>query len=250
MEKERFKTVWISDVHIGSRMTQTALLLDFLYSIETENLFLVGDIIDVWSLTLRWHWEQRHTNLIRRFLSFARDGTKVVFIAGNHDDVFRDFVGFKFGEVEIRKDCVYETSAGKKLLVLHGDEFDLVTSKYKWLAVLGSYVYETLLYVNRFYNRLRRLLGLEYWSLAGYLKRRTKNVVRVISNFEFALANAAKLRGFAGVVAGHIHHPETRVLDGVTYYNCGDWVESCTALVEDLSGRIRIIEWTDAARAF
>jgi len=242
--KERFKTVWISDTHMGSKLTKTAYLLDFLYSIEAENLFLVGDIVDVWSLSSIWYWRQRHTNVIRKFLSFAKDGTRVVYIPGNHDEIFRDYVDLEFGDIAIEKEYIYETLKGKRLLVIHGDEFDAVVARAKWLAVVGARIYGVLLTVNRFYNGARKLLGLGYWSLSGYLKRRTKDVVKVISNYEHVLSAAARHRGFDGVVCGHIHHAEMREVDGITYYNCGDWVESCTALVERLDGTIEILDWS------
>ena len=244
MEKERFKTVWISDPHLGSKMTRTPALLDFLYSVETENLFLVGDIIDVWALRSSWHWEQRHTNVVRKFLSFAKDGTRVVFIPGNHDETFRDYVDLKFGGIEIKKEFAYEAADGRRLLILHGDEFDAVIKSAKWVAIFGARIYELLLVVNRVLNGVRRLFGLGYWSLAGYLKRKTKDVVKIISNYELALANAAKVKGFDGVVCGHVHHAEIREIDGTTYYNCGDWVESCTALVEGLDGEFRLLDWS------
>lgn len=244
MDKERFKTVWISDTHMGSKLTRTPFLLDFLYSIETENLFLVGDIIDVWSLSSIWYWRQRHTNVIRKFLSFAKDGTKVVYIPGNHDEVLRDYVNLEFGDIEIRMQSVYETLEGKRLLILHGDEFDAVVKKVKWVAIIGARIYGFLLTVNRVYNRIRRLLGLGYWSLSGYLKRKTKDVVKVISNYELALSTAAKHKGYDGVVCGHIHQAEMREINGIMYYNCGDWVESCTALVERFDGTIEILDWS------
>ncbi len=247
MAKERFKTVWISDTHLGSKMTRTQDLLDFLYSVETENLLLVGDIIDVWALRSNWHWKQRHTNVIRKFLSFAKDGTRVVFVPGNHDEAFRDFVGLEFGEIEIEREYVYETADGRRLLILHGDEFDAVIKSAKWVAIFGARIYELLLVVNRVLNGVRRLFGLGYWSLAGYLKRKTKDVVKIISNYEMALANAAKVKGYDGVVCGHVHHAEIREIDGTIYYNCGDWVESCTALVERSDGTMEILDWTERA---
>jgi UDP-2,3-diacylglucosamine pyrophosphatase LpxH len=244
MEKERYRTVWISDTHMGSKMTQTQLLIDFLYSVEAENLFLVGDIIDIWALRSSWHWEQRHTNVVRKFLSFAKDGARVIYVPGNHDEAFRDFVGLKFGEIALEREFVCETADGRRLLVLHGDEFDAVIKKAKWVAVVGARVYDSLLTVNRIYNRIRRLIGLDYWSLSGYLKQKTKDVVKIISNYEVALSNAAKVKGYDGVVCGHIHHAEIREINGIMYYNCGDWVESCTALVERFDGTMEILDWS------
>ncbi len=247
--KLRFRTVWISDTHLGTSGCNADLLLDFLKSIQPDTLYLVGDIIDGWRLKRGWYWPPRHNDIIRRVLKLANKGTRVVYIPGNHDEVLRDYTGLSFGGVDVVPEAIHTTADGRRLLVLHGDEFDGVVLYAKWLAFLGDYAYAALLKLNIGFNRVRRRCGLPYWSLSAHLKKRVKNAVAFISRFEEAVAHAATERGVDGVVCGHIHSAEIRQFGAVTYYNDGDWVESCTALVEHASGRLEIIDWAKRVAA-
>lgn len=245
----KFRTVWISDTHLGTPGCNADMLFDFLRSIECQTLFLVGDIVDGWQLRKGWYWPTRHNDVIRCILKQARRGTRVVYIPGNHDEAFRDYVGLNFGGVELLPEAIHVTADGRRLLILHGDEFDGVVLYAKWLAFLGDHAYTLLLKGNVVVNRVRRLFGLPHWSLAAYLKKRVKNAVQFISGYEEAVARAAADRGADGVVCGHIHSAEVRAFGDVTYYNDGDWVESCTALVEHFDGRMEILDWTKCRRA-
>ena len=237
------RSVFISDVHLGSRGCNAAALLSFLREVQTDNLYLVGDIVDLWSLRKCFYWPQEHNNVLRTILGKAKHGTRVIFVPGNHDEDFREFAGSMFGNLEIVRDCIHTTAAGERLLVLHGDEFDSVVKCSRWLAVLGSHAYDFSIEMNRHFNRIRRFFGYEYWSLANYLKHKVKNAVNYISSFEQAVAHEVRRRGVDGVVCGHIHRAEISRIDGVLYCNDGDWVESCTALVEDRNGRLAIWNW-------
>jgi len=241
----KVRTVWISDVHLGFRGCSAELLLDFLHTVECETLYLVGDIVDVWNMKRGLYWPQAHNNVVRSLLGKAKHDTRVVFVPGNHDEVFRDFEDMEFGNIVIRREVEHELSDGRRLLVLHGDDFDRVVQCSPWLARLGSHAYDVLLYCNRWINWGRRRLGLGYWSLAGYLKHRVKNAVNYISNFEEAVAHEARSRGLDGVVCGHIHHAEIRDIGTIRYHNCGDWVESHTALVERHDGSVELLHWRD-----
>lgn len=243
-----FRAVWISDIHLGTPGCKAELLLDFLKSIECETLYLVGDIVDGWQLKKGWYWPARHNDVIRRWLKMAKHGTRVIYVPGNHDELFRDYVGLNFGGIELAHQCIHVTADGRSLLVLHGDEFDGVVLCAKWLALLGDQAYTLLLKLNGIINRVRRMLGKPYWSLSALLKRRIKNAVEFISNFEQAVAHAAYEQGVDGVICGHIHTAEVRQIGTVTYYNDGDWVESCTALVEHTNGRMEIIDWAARKR--
>lgn len=244
-----YRTIWISDIHLGFKGCRADFLLDFLRSTESEYLYLVGDIIDIWQMERKGlYWPQEHNNVIRTILGKAKHGTKVVFIPGNHDEVLRDYANLEFGNVKIRLQDEHITLKGKKLLILHGDEFDSVVQCSKWLAVLGSRAYDWLLYLNRWVNIFRRKFGFPYWSLAAYLKNRVKNAVNFISSFEHGVAHEVKKRKLDGVVCGHIHRAEMTMIDGILYCNDGDWVESCTALTEDVSGELALLHWTDTNR--
>ena len=242
--KKRYRTVWLSDIHLGTRGCNAAMLVDFLRSIECDTLFLVGDIVDGWRLRKGWYWPDAHNEVVRRLLKMAHRGTRVVLVAGNHDEVLRDYAGFSFGGIELVLEAEHRTADNRRLLVTHGDSFDSVVLYARWLAFLGDQAYELLLRANVLFNVVRRWCKLPYWSLSAHLKRRVKNAVQYVCNFEEALAHEALSRGFDGVVCGHIHCAEIRQIGEITYYNDGDWVESCTALVEDAQGAIRIIDWT------
>jgi UDP-2,3-diacylglucosamine pyrophosphatase LpxH len=250
LHKDRlsFRTVWISDTHLGTRGCNAAMLLDFLKSIECETLYLVGDIVDGWQLKKGWYWPARHNDVVRCVMKMAKHGTRVVYVPGNHDELFRDYAGLNFGGVEILGEAIHVSADGRRLLILHGDEFDGVVMYAKWLAFLGDQAHELLLKLNRVVNFARRLFGLPYWSLSAHMKKRVKNAVQYVCSFEQAVARAAHERGVDGIVCGHIHTAEVRQIGEVTYYNDGDWVESCTALVEHSSGQMEILDWADRKR--
>jgi UDP-2,3-diacylglucosamine pyrophosphatase LpxH len=219
----------------------------FLRRVECQQIYLVGDIIDVWSLARSFYWPQAHNDVIRAILDKARHGTRVVYVPGNHDRPFRDHVGLVLGNVEICREAVHETSDGRRFLVLHGDEFDSVIRASPLLESLGNRAYAFVLRLNRYVNAVRRPLGYPYFSVAAFLKHRVKNAVKYIANFERALAVEARRRGVHGVICGHIHRAEISDIDGITYCNDGDWVESCTTLVEDFHGRLSLLRWTETA---
>ena len=241
--KRKARTVWISDIHLGTRGCNAEMLLDFLAAIECETLYLVGDIVDGWRLSRGWYWPDAHNEVVRRILKMAHRGTRVVLIAGNHDEMLRPYAGMSFGGVELAHDAIHLTADGRRLLVTHGDGFDSVVLYARWLAFLGDQAYSVLLRANGWFNALRRQFKLPYWSLSAYLKKRVKNAVQFVCAFEEAVAHAAREIGVDGVVCGHIHCAEIRQIGDITYYNDGDWVESCTALVEDFEGAITIVDW-------
>lgn len=239
----KVRSVWISDVHLGFKGCQAEALLDFLHSVETEYLFLVGDIVDFWSLNKSTYWPQQHTNVVRSILGKAKHGTKVIYIPGNHDAVMREYAGFKFGNIEVHLDYVHTTASNQKFLVLHGDEFDTIVKHSQTIAKLGSWAYERLLQINHYVNFFRRIFNRGHWSLAKYLKLKVKNAVSYIGSFETALATLAKERKVDGVMCGHIHHAEVRYIDSILYCNDGDWVESCSTIVEHTDGEIELLHW-------
>lgn len=243
------RTAWVSDTHLGTAGCKAEMLLDFLKSVECETLYLVGDIVDGWQLRKGWYWPSRHNDVVRCVLKKAKHGTRVIYVPGNHDEAFRGYVGIHLGGVELVNEAIHVTTDGRRLLVLHGDEFDGVVLYARWLAFLGDSAYTLLLQMNRVLNWVRRRRGLPYWSLSAHLKKKVKNAVQYISSFEQAVAHAAHDRGVDGVVCGHIHSAEIRQIGDVTYYNDGDWVESCTALVEHSDGRMEIIDWAERKAA-
>jgi UDP-2,3-diacylglucosamine pyrophosphatase LpxH len=242
----KYRSIWISDIHLGTPGCKANFLLDFLRSTKSENLYLVGDIIDGWSLQQGWYWPQAHNDVVQKILRKARQGTRVVFIPGNHDEFARAYVDHDFGSIQVSHEVIHQTVDGRKFLVLHGDEFDVVVKYARWLAYLGDWSYGLCLKLNDFLNIIRQRLGYPYWSLSAYLKLKVKNAVKFIADFENALADVARDRGVDGVICGHIHHPEIREINGVTYCNDGDWVESCSALVEHFDGRLELIHWMGA----
>ncbi len=243
--RPQYRSVFISDLHLGTRGCRSDFLADFLRQTTCEHLFLVGDIIDGWRLRKSWYWDDSHDLVLRLILRMARAGTKITYIPGNHDEMFRAWLplGLEVAGIRLRREAVHHTAAGKQLLVMHGDEFDSVVRYARFLALLGDWAYTVALTFNRYFNAIRRRLGYPYWSLSAWLKRQVKEAVKAIDRFEVALASEAYRRGFDGVVCGHIHHPEMREVNGVLYINDGDWVESCTALVEHHDGRLELIDW-------
>ena len=246
--KQHYRSVWISDLHLGTPGCQAVALLGFLKHVDSENLFLVGDIIDGWQLRRSWYWPQAHNDVVQKLLRKARKGTRVVFIPGNHDEFARRYLGHDFGGIEVAEDWMHETADGRRLWIVHGDLFDGVIQCAKWLAHVGDSLYELTLRLNRHLNSLRARVGLPYWSLSKYLKFKVKRAVNFIGDYEVAVAREARRRGAHGVVCGHIHHAELREIDGITYANDGDWVESLTALVEHADGRLEIIDWSEHLR--
>ena len=245
-ESPRYRSVFISDVHLGTRGCQAELLLDFIRNIECDSLYLVGDIVDGWKMRTGWYWPQAHNDVVQKVLRLARKGVAVTYIPGNHDEVVRDFFGVHFGGVVVARDAIHETADGRRFLVTHGDEFDAVVQHARWLALLGDWAYRALLASNTLINRARRRLGFGYWSFSAFAKTRVKKALQFIENFEQAVAAEARRRGVDGVICGHIHKAEMRIIDGIEYINDGDWVESCTALVEHDDGRLEILEWSKA----
>ena len=245
-----YRCVFISDTHLGTRGCRGAFLADFLRQASCDQLFLVGDIIDGWRLRKSWYWDESHDEVLRQILRKARSGTEVTYIPGNHDEMFRAWLplGLEIAGIELRAESTHVTAAGLRLLVTHGDAFDSVVRYAKFLAVLGDSAYTFALITNRWFNAIRRQFGYPYWSLSAWLKRQVKGAVKAIDRFEVALANEARRRGFDGVVCGHIHHAEMREINGVLYLNDGDWVESCTALVEHHDGRLELIDWAALKR--
>ena len=238
-----YKSIFISDVHLGTRGCQAKKLLEFYKHTRSENLFLVGDIIDIWELKKSFYWPQEHNDVIQKTLRKSRHGTKVQYIIGNHDEMFRKMIPLNFGDIKMVNRLVYETVDKKRYLVVHGDAWDGVMKYAKWLSKIGSVAYNWLLSINVVINFIRQRLGKDNWSLAMFLKNKVKNAVKYIGEYEKTIANFAKKKNFDGIICGHIHKAANQDLDGINYLNCGDWVESCTALVEHLDGRMEIIEW-------
>jgi len=244
----RYRTIWLSDIHLGTRGCKAEYLIDFLRHNDAQTIYLVGDIVDGWRLKKSWYWPQTHNDVVQKLLRMVRKGSRVIYVPGNHDEWLRPYALLHFGGVEVLDEAIHETADGRRLLVIHGDIFDTVVKHAKWLAALGDNAYTAALYINRYFNLLRRLLGYEYWSLSAYLKLRVKNAVQYIGSFAEALSDEARKRGLDGVVCGHIHHAEIRDLGGVLYCNDGDWVESCTALVEHFDGELAIVSWVEQRR--
>jgi UDP-2,3-diacylglucosamine pyrophosphatase LpxH len=247
-ERRRYRAIWLSDTHLGTRGCKAGLLLDFLEHHDCDQLYLVGDIIDGWSLRRSWFWNEEHNRIVGEILEKGARGTRVVYVCGNHDEFLRRYLGLMFGGVQVVNEEVHVTADQKRLLVLHGDRFDVAIRHARWLSRLGSRAYELTLVVNTWFNAFRRRLGYGYWSLSAYLKHRVKNAVSFMANFEDAVLDEARRRGFDGVVCGHIHHAALREVDGTLYCNDGDWVESCTALVEHETGELEVVRWADASR--
>ena len=242
--KTRYRAIFLSDIHLGTKGCQTERLIGFLKAHDCETLYLVGDIIDGWRLKSTFYWPQSHNNVLRRLFTLMKRGTRVVFVTGNHDEFLRKYSDLEIGNLRLVDQADHEPADGRRLLVVHGDQFDVITRYHRWLAFLGDVSYNILLRLNRHLNGARARFGYGYWSLSAWIKRRVKQAVNYVSRFEEAVAYQCRRRGFDGVVCGHIHHAEIATYNGVTYMNCGDWVESCTALVEDATGEFKIIHWS------
>ena len=240
-----YRSIWISDFHLGTRGCQSELLLEFIKHTQSEKLYLVGDIIDGWALKNTWYWPQSHNDVVQKILRKARHGTEVFYISGNHDEVMRGFVPVNFGGVSILNQVIHETVDKKKYVVVQGDQVDGIIQCAKWWAMLGSITYDFLIYFNRYINFFRKKLGYEYWSLSNYLKFTVKNAVKFVSEYEKLVCNYAKQFKVEGIICGHIHHANMQSMNGIHYINDGDWVESCTALVEHFDGKLELINWTE-----
>lgn len=246
--KRMYRSIWISDVHLGMRGSKAEFLIDFLKHNDSEYLYLVGDIVDGWRLKRSWYWPQSHNDVIQKILRRARKGTKVTYVPGNHDEAARDYLGLQFGGVTVVDEVIHTTADGRRFLVIHGDRFDAVVKYAKWLAIIGDQAYILLIQINTVFNFVRRKLGLGYWSISAYLKHKAKSAVEYIGNYEVALADEARRREVDGVICGHIHTAEMRNMEGILYCNDGDWVESCTALVEHQTGELEIIHWAKVSQ--
>jgi UDP-2,3-diacylglucosamine pyrophosphatase LpxH len=243
--KLHLRALFISDVHLGTRTAQAERLLDLLRCCEADVIYLVGDIIDFWKVRRGPHWPQTHNDVLQKLMRKVRKGTRLVLVPGNHDEALRDYAGMQFGGVEVHRDTVHTTARGRRYVVMHGDEFDVVVRTARWLALLGDRGYEFALWLNHPLNWLRRHAGLGYWSLSACLKYRVKKAVAFIGAFEEAVAMEARRRGADGIICGHIHHASDRRVHGTHYLNCGDWVESCTAVMETRDGELRVIRWAE-----
>lgn len=244
-EKIKVRAIWISDVHLGSHGCQAKKVLDFMRQYESEYLYLVGDIVDGWLLSRRWYWPQAHNDVIQKILRKARKGTKVIFVPGNHDEFAREYCGLWIGGINVQKEFQHTTAEGKLIWITHGDQFDSAIRFGKWLAKLGGSAYDYLIMLNNVINWFRERLGLPYWSFAAYVKRNVKNAVKYISNFEDVVSQETAANNFDGVICGHIHQACIKQLNGVTYFNCGDWVETCSALIEYDTGEMALVHYAN-----
>jgi UDP-2,3-diacylglucosamine pyrophosphatase LpxH len=241
------RTIFLSDIHLGTRACQAGRLLDFLREYESQTLYLVGDIIDFWAMSRGIHWSGAQNTVVQKLLKRARHGARVVLIPGNHDEALREYIGSRFGDVHLAQEVIHRAADGRRYLLVHGDEFDQVTRHHRWLAVLGDRAYDVLVRLNTVIAWVRRHLRIAgYWSLAGFAKRKVKSAVSFIYDFEDAVARSARERGLDGVICGHIHAAAIKDIEGIRYVNCGDWVDSCTAIVEHQDGRLELIEWGKA----
>ncbi len=240
----RYRTVWLSDIHLGFRDCKAEYLLDFLDHCEIDRLYLVGDIVDMWAMSRQFLWPRSHNRLFHRLLSLSREGTRVIYLPGNHDEPLQQYDGMAFGDVEIHREYIHTTADGRKLLLLHGDQFDQEVCFGRLHSWTGDKAYRCLLFTNRWYNHFRSLFGHPYWSLAGYIKHRVRGAGEAISRYRRIALRAAANKGVDGIVCGHIHHPEIQQEQDVIYCNTGDWVENCSALTEDAEGQLSMVFWT------
>jgi len=242
-EKKQYRSVWISDIHLGTKHAQVDALLHFLRDVDCKYLYLVGDFMDGWQLESKWHWQDNYNVLIQKLLRKSRKETRIIYITGNHDEFMEQFLGMKFGSVTIAREVIHTTANGKKYLVLHGHQFDGLTQFNRVLEKIGTRLYDWILDFNLYFNRVRRRLGFGYWSVAAYLKSKAKSAVKYVTEYEETIVQMARKQNVCGVICGHIHRAEMKKIGNIEYLNCGDWVESCTALVEDFAGNIQLINF-------
>lgn len=247
MEITSVRTLWISDIHLGSKDCKAEFLLDFLRHHHAKYIVLVGDIVDFWSMKNRHFWPESHNEVISLLLERAHQGCQLIYVPGNHDEAVRQFVRFDFGKVEVRSHYLHTTACGKKVLALHGDEFDNLVRHGKLTALLGDKGYDLLLFLNRCWYQTRRRFGFSYWSLSTYLKSKVGKAKQAIERFEYAAVSRAVKKNVDGIVCGHIHHPDLKSVEDIWYFNDGDWVENCTALVEQNNGKIQLVRWTETS---
>jgi UDP-2,3-diacylglucosamine pyrophosphatase LpxH len=239
------RSIFLSDIHLGTRACQADRLLEFLREYPAENVFLIGDIVDFWAMNRSIHWTPTQNTVVQKILRRARHGERVMLIPGNHDEALREYVESAFGDIELAAEHIHETADGRRFLLIHGDEFDQVMRHHRWVAVLGDVAYNWLVRCNALLSWLRRSLGIPgYWSLAGYAKRKVKKALQFVHDFEESVIHAAQQRGLDGVICGHIHCAALREINGLVYGNCGDWVDSCTAIVEHADGRLEVVTWS------
>ena len=243
--EKSYRSIFISDVHLGTKDCRAEYLLNFLNSVDCQNLYLVGDIVDLWSMKKGIYWKESHNEVIRAILKKSKNGTRVIYIPGNHDEAFREHIGVTFGDIEIKENCIHETADKRHFYVLHGDVFDSAVTCSKFVSLFGDHLYDFLLWCNRLVNRFRIKFGMPYWSLANYIKSRVRNALSYIERYQDAVMHAAKHKAVDGVICGHIHHADVTEKDGILYCNTGDWVESCTAITEKHNGEISLIHWTE-----
>ncbi len=248
MKKTHYRTLWLSDIHLGNRDCKAEYLLSFLNSVTVDTLYLVGDIVDMWQMTKQFRWPQAHNQVMHKLMAMSQDGTRVVYLPGNHDEPIQSYSGMAFGDIEIERQLVHTTAQGKRYLVLHGDQFDGDVTMGKFHAWIGDKGYDLLLFLNRWTNRIRKAFGGNYYSLAAYIKARVHKAQAAITAFEDAAIHEAKKQKVDGIICGHIHHPKIKVEDGIVYCNDGDWIESCTALVEQKNGKIELLHWSDTQK--
>jgi UDP-2,3-diacylglucosamine pyrophosphatase LpxH len=238
-------TLWISDIHLGNRDCKAELLLNFLNKIDCKTLYLVGDIVDMWQMSKQFRWPQSHNDVMHKLISMSHTGTRVVFLPGNHDAPLQKYSGMQFGEIDIVRETIHTTANGKQYLVLHGDQFDEDVILGRFHYWIGDKGYELLLTLNRWYNSVQQMRKRSYWSLAGYIKQRIKGANLAIARYRMATCQRAAQLGLDGVICGHIHHPESQMVNGIHYVNDGDWVENCSAVYEDQFGELQLLNWTE-----
>jgi UDP-2,3-diacylglucosamine pyrophosphatase LpxH len=241
----RLRALFLSDLHLGAKGCQAEKLLEFLRDHDADVIYLIGDIVDGWQLKSGWYWPQSHNDVVQKLLRRARKGARLIYVPGNHDEFLRDFYGTHFGGIEVVESAIHLTADGRRFLIIHGDLFDVVIRHARWLALLGNKAYDLAISLNTTFNAIRRACGLPYWSLSQWAKLKVKNAVNFIGEFERTLTGEARRHRVDGVICGHIHHAVIREANGLTYVNCGDWVESCTAVVEHFDGRLEILNWAD-----
>lgn len=248
MNTQHYRAVWLSDLHLGSKDCKATFLLDFLNKISTDTLYLVGDIVDMWAMSKQFHWPELHNQIMHKLMHMSKNGTRVVYLPGNHDAPLQSYKGMAFGEVEIEREIIHTMANGKRYLILHGDQFDGEVTLGRFESWLGDKGYTLLLILNRYYNAFRQWKTGDYWSLAGYIKQHIRGANVAIERYKKACCSHAKSKGLDGVICGHIHHPETSYVDGIHYINDGDWVENCSALTESTSGELELVDWVAMMR--
>lgn len=244
-DKHFYPSIWLSDIHLGCIDCKAEFLLQFLDSVECERIFLVGDIVDFWALKRRMHWPESHNQVLNTLLKKAQQGTEVIYLPGNHDELMKPYEALLFGSIKIHNEYLYRTLSGKTLLMLHGDKYDNQVCFGKWQAKLGDLLYDVLLWLNRNQHKIRNWFGLPYWSMASYIKSKVKKANEAIARYRSAAIEDAKQQGADGIICGHIHHPQLCIEQGIVYCNDGDWIENCTTMVETKEGNLRLLKWRD-----